>query len=149
MKYIKVNGTELQCARICTRMYFTISKLNYTSTEKYHFFNIDDEMLYISKYADFGPLNLGHVFNYVKKVDRKLQSKMLRNKCIIHIASGRTKQWTNAAFLAAAYRTIKLHKNPEAAVAPLAVFKRKLRSFTVGDRKYKLSIQDFMEGLSK
>ena len=41
-----------------------------------HFFCVDDEFVYESFYADFGPLNLAMLFRYCMKVNKKLKVRI-------------------------------------------------------------------------
>ena len=92
-------------------------------------------MLYENFYADFGPLNLAHIYRYSCKVNKKLkvrqnyglcqlnhhyfQSVSLSKKKIVHYTSMDSRKRVNAAFLAGAYQVLYLKKTPEEAYRPL------------------------------
>lgn len=38
-----------------------------------HFFTVDNDLVYESFFADFGPLNLGHVYAFCNLLDKKLE----------------------------------------------------------------------------
>ena len=55
------------------RLYFATLKSKPKSTAHTHYFCVDDELLYENFYADFGPLNLAHIYRYSCKVNKKLK----------------------------------------------------------------------------
>lgn len=73
------------------------------STQKHHYFTIDDELMYENFYEDFGPLNLAMLYRYCCKVDRKLKNVALLNKKIIHYTTLNSEDRVNAAFLVGSY----------------------------------------------
>lgn len=46
------------------------------STANTHYFSIDDELVYESFYADFGPLNLAMLYRYCQKLNKKLKVRL-------------------------------------------------------------------------
>ncbi|XP_047473611.1 dual specificity protein phosphatase CDC14C-like isoform X2 [Penaeus chinensis] len=89
------------------------------STANTHYFSIDDELVYESFYADFGPLNLAMLYRYCQKLNKKLKSLSLAKKKIVHYTTLDPQKRANAAFLIAAYAIIYLKKTPEEAYKPL------------------------------
>ncbi len=55
------------------KLYFTSVRQPPSHSNSLTFFCIDNEYVYEPFYADFGPLNLGHVYTYWKLVKEKLR----------------------------------------------------------------------------
>ncbi|CAG0895767.1 unnamed protein product, partial [Darwinula stevensoni] len=57
------------------RLFFATLRTNTKprSTANTHYFSVDEELVYESFYADFGPLNLAMLFRYCLKLNKKLQ----------------------------------------------------------------------------
>lgn len=57
------------------RLYFATARstVKPRSTALSHFFSVDDELVYESFYADFGPLNLAMLYRYSVKLNKKLK----------------------------------------------------------------------------
>ncbi|GFX65119.1 dual specificity protein phosphatase CDC14A [Trichonephila clavipes] len=57
------------------RLYFTTiqEKKRPKISVTHHYFCIDEELVYNSFYADFGPLNLAMVYRYYCKLNKKLK----------------------------------------------------------------------------
>uniref|UniRef100_A0ABD2W5G6 protein-tyrosine-phosphatase n=1 Tax=Trichogramma kaykai TaxID=54128 RepID=A0ABD2W5G6_9HYME len=83
------------------------------NTVNTNYFSIDDDLVYENFYADFGPLNLAMVYRYCQKLDRKLRSKMLLKKKIVHYTTTNPEKRVNAAFLMACYAIIYLKQTPD------------------------------------
>ena len=73
------------------------------NTVNTHYFSIDNELVYENFYADFGPLNLAIVYRYCQKVEKKLNTRALSNKKIVHYTTTNPEKRVNAAFLIACY----------------------------------------------
>ena len=56
-----------------------------------------------SFYADFGPVNLGLLYRYCCKVNKKLKSFSLAKKRVVHYTSFDARKRANAAFMISAY----------------------------------------------
>ncbi|CAG5108467.1 Oidioi.mRNA.OKI2018_I69.chr1.g3810.t1.cds [Oikopleura dioica] len=107
------------CELIKDRLYFATLKTKPKSTAHTHYFCIDDEFVYENFYADFGPLNLAHIYRYCCRVNKKLKSASLAKKKIVHYTSLDPRKRVNAAFLAGAYLIIHLRRTPDEAHRPL------------------------------
>ncbi|GFQ72118.1 dual specificity protein phosphatase CDC14A [Trichonephila clavata] len=59
------------------RLYFTTiqEKKRPKISVTHHYFCIDEELVYNSFYADFGPLNLAMVYRYYCKLNKKLKCR--------------------------------------------------------------------------
>ena len=64
-------------------------------------------MYVFSFYADFGPVNLGLLYRYCCKVNKKLKSFSLAKKRIVHYTSFDARKRANAAFMISAYSVSK------------------------------------------
>ena len=58
------------------RLYFATFRSKPRQKQTMHFFCVDDEFVYESFYADFGPLNLAMLFRYCMKVNKKLKVRI-------------------------------------------------------------------------
>ncbi|GAB1598504.1 dual specificity protein phosphatase CDC14C isoform X10 [Argonauta hians] len=101
------------------RLYFATLRGRPRSRTNVHYFSIDDELVYENFYMDFGPLNLGMLYRYCCKLNKKLKSSSLSRKKIIHYTSLDGRKRVNAAFLIGAYAIIYLKMTPEEAYQPL------------------------------
>ncbi|XP_054722708.1 LOW QUALITY PROTEIN: dual specificity protein phosphatase CDC14C-like [Uloborus diversus] len=119
----------------------------------HHYFNVDDELVYESFYADFGPLNLAMLYRYYCKVNKKLKSRTLAKKRIVHYTSTNGEKRTNAAFLIGSYMIIQHGKSPEEAYRPL-IFGGSppflsFRDASVGPSTYHLGLLDCFRAIKK
>jgi len=55
------------------RLYFATLRSKPRSTARTHYFCVDDELVYESFYADFGPLNLAMLYRYCCKLNKKTE----------------------------------------------------------------------------
>jgi cell division cycle 14 len=141
------------CELIKDRLYFATLKSKPKSTAHTHYFSVDEELLYENFYADFGPLNLAHIYRYSCKVNKKLKSVSLSKKKIVHYTSMDARKRVNAAFLAGAYQVLYLKKTPEEAYRPLisggGPQYLPFRDASFGHCTYNLTLLDCLHGLQK
>lgn len=135
------------------RFYFASLRTKPRSTINTHYFSIDEELVYENFYADFGPLNLGMVYRYICKVNKKLKSFSLAKKRIVHYTSIDAKKRANAAVLVGCYEIIFLKKTPEEAYRSLAAGSNvpflPFRDASFGTCTYNLTVLDCLQGLYK
>ena len=83
------------------------------STEKkqIHFFNIDNEFVYWNFFLDFGPLNLGQLARFCKKLNDKLR----KFPVVCFYSNTAPAKRANAIFLICAYQLLYLDRTPEEA----------------------------------
>uniref|UniRef100_A0A8C9XEP8 protein-tyrosine-phosphatase n=1 Tax=Sander lucioperca TaxID=283035 RepID=A0A8C9XEP8_SANLU len=98
------------------RLYFTTLRVKPKNTANTHYFSVDEEFIYESFYADFGPLNLAMLYRYCCKVNMKLKSFTLSRKRLVHYTSHDQKKKANGALLIGAYAVIYLKRSPEEAL---------------------------------
>lgn len=137
------------------RLYFATVRTGVKprSTAHWHYFSIDDELVYESFYADFGPLNLAMLFRYCVKLNKKLQSYVLAQKKIVHYTSIDNKKRVNGAFLIGAYCIVYLKRSSDEAYhslitgsyAPYIPF----RDASFGPCTYNLTLLDCLRGIEK
>ncbi|XP_062868574.1 dual specificity protein phosphatase CDC14AB isoform X2 [Trichomycterus rosablanca] len=135
------------------RLYFATLRSKPKSTANTHYFCTDDEFVYENFYADFGPLNLGVLYRYCCKLNKKLKSFTLTRKRIVHYTSFDQRKRANAAFLIGAYAVIYLKKTPEEAYRALISGSNAsylpFRDASFGNCTYNLTILDCLHGIWK
>ncbi|XP_022087167.1 dual specificity protein phosphatase CDC14AB-like isoform X3 [Acanthaster planci] len=135
------------------RFYFATLRTKPRSTINTHYFNINDELVYENFYADFGPLNLGQLYRYCCKVNKKLKSFSLAKKKIVHYTTFDAKKRANAAYLVGAYSVIYLKKTPEEAYRPLVAGTNPpylpFRDASFGACTYNLTLLDCLKAIDK
>ncbi|XP_022235048.1 dual specificity protein phosphatase CDC14A-like [Limulus polyphemus] len=137
------------------RLYFATLKSTGKpkSTTSIHYFCTEDELTYESFYSDFGPLNLGMLYRYCCKLNKKLKSYSLTKKKIIHYTSCDSKMRVNAAFLIGSYAIIYLKRTPEEAYQPLVGISSPpfipFRDASFGPSTYNLTLLDCFHAVSK
>ncbi|KAK5647169.1 hypothetical protein RI129_002061 [Pyrocoelia pectoralis] len=77
-----------------------------------HYFNIDDELVYLNYYFDFGPLNISCLYKYCCKLNNCLQY-VRGSKRIVHYTTSNPMRRVNAAYLMGCYMILYLHRNPK------------------------------------
>lgn len=141
-------------ARIITeRLYFATLRSKPKSTANTHYFCTDDEFLYENFYADFGPLNLGMLYRYCCKLNKKLKSFTLTRKRIVHYTSFDQRKRSNAAVLIGGYAVIYLKKTPEEAYRALISGSNAsylpFRDASFGNCTFNLTVLDCLQGIRK
>lgn len=142
------NGIEL----IKDRLYFATLRVQPRAYQIAHFFTVDNDLVYESFFADFGPLNLGHVYAFCNLLDKKLEDpKLARKKLFIYTSYDACKR-TNAAFLVGAFMVIRQNKTPEEAFRPFESMQSSFLPFrdaSVGLSTYNVHILDCLKSLYK
>ena len=78
-----------------------------------HFFCIDNELVYWNFFLDFGPLNLGQLTRFCKKLNDKLR----KFPAVCFYSSTDSTKRANAVFLMCAWQMLYLDRTPEQAYA--------------------------------
>lgn len=143
---------DRSCEIIKDRLYFTSHPIVTRKSSNIHFFTIDDEFIYANFFADFGPLNLGMLYRYCMKVNRKLK-KINPYKRILHYTQRDGQKKVNAAFLIGSYCVIYLNKTPED-IHQLLTLKcgpsfLSFRDASLGASTYNLTLLDCLRALKK
>ncbi|KAM4728667.1 dual specificity protein phosphatase CDC14AB-like isoform 2-T2 [Anableps anableps] len=134
------------------RLYFATLRVKPKNTANTHFFSTDEEFIYESFYADFGPLNLAMLYKYCCKVNKKLKSFTMSRKKLVHYTSYDQKKRANAAFLIGAYSVIYLKRSPDEAYRTLSGNNTPFLPFrdaAVGEVTFNLTVLDCLQGLRK
>lgn len=135
------------------RLYWVTNMVsNRPSAPETHFFSLDNDLVYESFFADFGPLNLGNTYRYCELLKGKMSDTLLANKRIVHYTCIDIHKRANAAYLMVAFCVVILGWSPEAAAglfehlqSPLLPF----RDATYGTCSFPLTIMDCARGLNK
>jgi cell division cycle 14 len=118
-----------------------------TATE--HFFSTDETLVYERFFADFGPLNLGMLYQYCALVRGKLEKEKERR--VIHVCSTHEHMRANAAYLIGSYMIIFENKTPEEAYLPFVGSPQLIHfrdaAFTICT--YNLTVLDCLRGVSR
>uniref|UniRef100_A0A8C8HCN6 Dual specificity protein phosphatase CDC14A n=2 Tax=Oncorhynchus tshawytscha TaxID=74940 RepID=A0A8C8HCN6_ONCTS len=148
-EYVLLGASEF----IKDRLYFATLRTKPKTTANSHYFSTDDEFLYENFYADFGPLNLGMLYRYCCKLNKKLKSFTHSRKRVIHYTSYDQRKRANAAVLIGAYSVIYLKRSPEEAYRSLISGNNTaylpFRDAALGDCTYNLTILDCLQGIRK
>uniref|UniRef100_UPI003AAF73C5 dual specificity protein phosphatase CDC14AB-like n=1 Tax=Centroberyx gerrardi TaxID=166262 RepID=UPI003AAF73C5 len=135
------------------RLYFATLRVKPKNTANTHYFSSDDEFIYESFYADFGPLNLAMLYRYCCKLNKKLKSFTISRKKLVHYTSYDQKRRANAAVLIGAYAVIYLKRSPEEAYRTLISGNNTVylpfRDAAVGECSYNLTVFDCLQGIRK
>ncbi|XP_034935865.1 dual specificity protein phosphatase CDC14C-like [Chelonus insularis] len=145
-------GTEL----IKERFYFVTLKCDKIlgNTQDFHYFSIDNELVYENFYADFGPLNLAMLYRYCCKVEKILETPAFKKKIIVHYTTLNSEKRVNAAFLAGSYAILYLKKTADEVYElltntynsqPYIMF----RDASIGPPCYQISLKDCLNAIEK
>lgn len=66
---------HMQVLFFLDKFYFTTVVPQRPDPNATHYFTVEDELTYEPFFADFGPLNLGHVYSYCRFLDQKIKVK--------------------------------------------------------------------------
>uniref|UniRef100_A0A3Q1B0X3 Cell division cycle 14A n=1 Tax=Amphiprion ocellaris TaxID=80972 RepID=A0A3Q1B0X3_AMPOC len=134
------------------RLYFATVRVKPKNSASTHYFSTDEEFIYESFYADFGPLNLAMLYRYCCKLNKKLKSMISRKK-LVHYTSYDQKKRANAAVLIGAYAVIYLKRSPEEAYRTLISGNNAgympFRDAAVGECSFNLTVLDCLQGIRK
>ncbi|XP_032421478.1 dual specificity protein phosphatase CDC14AB-like [Xiphophorus hellerii] len=142
-----------QAEFIKDRLYFATLRVKPKNTANTHFFSTDEEFIYESFYADFGPLNLAMLYKYCCKLNKKLKSFTMSRKKLVHFTSYDQKKRANAAFLIAAYSVIYLKRSPDEAYRTLISGNNTpylpFRDAAAAESTFNLTVLDCLQGIRK
>ncbi|XP_071346289.1 dual specificity protein phosphatase CDC14AB-like isoform X1 [Trachinotus anak] len=148
-EYEQCGASEL----IKDRLYFATLRVKPKNTANTHYFSVDEEFIYESFYADFGPLNLAMLHRYCCKLNKKLKSFTMSRKKLVHYTSYDQKKRANAAVLIGAYAVIYLKRSPEEAYRTLISGNNTgylpFRDAAVGECSFNLTVLDCLQAIRK
>ncbi|KAJ3599038.1 hypothetical protein NHX12_033001 [Muraenolepis orangiensis] len=135
------------------RLYFATLRSKPRSTANTHYFCTDEEFIYENFYADFGPLNLGVLYRYCSKLNKKLKSFTLTRKRIVHYTTFDQRKRANAAVLIGCFAVIYLKKTPEEAYRALIsgtnAFYLPFRDASLVNCSFNLTVLHCLQGVCK
>jgi len=132
------------------RLYWVATNQIPKNTQDFHFFSIDNELVYEPFFADFGPLNLSSTFRYCKLVKAILDDAQLMNKKIVHFTSQCPKKRANAAYLMGCFQIMVLKRTADVAYRPFSNIRPPFLPFrdaTCGICTYHCTVLDCLKGL--
>ncbi|KIL00289.1 hypothetical protein PAXRUDRAFT_286448 [Paxillus rubicundulus Ve08.2h10] len=116
----------------------------------YYYFTIDDQLLYLSFFQDWGPLNLAMVYKACILIHELLEDKDLQSYRLVLYSSDDSRRKANAALLMALYVMIVQRRAPWEAFHPIAELEfMPFRDAGRGLSDFNLSIQDCLWGMWK
>ncbi|KAG5339357.1 hypothetical protein C0989_004599 [Termitomyces sp. Mn162] len=116
----------------------------------YYYFTIDDQLLYLSFFQDWGPLNLAMVYKACILIHELLEDKELASHRLVLYSSNDPRRKANAALLMALYVMIVQRRAPWEAFHPIAEMEfMPFRDAGRGPSDFNLSIQDCLWGVWK
>lgn len=149
-----VDVVQDQAEIIKNRLYFaTVASHPTHPYPGYHLFSTDNELVYGSYNADFGPLNLAMLYRFCDLLNRKLRLPSLENMRIVYYCDEEVCKRTNAAFLIGSYAILYLGKTADEAYLSIVVGSRTVfkpfRDASAGPSTYNLSLLDTLHAVEK
>ncbi|KAJ7162573.1 phosphoprotein phosphatase [Mycena crocata] len=119
-------------------------------TATYYYFTIDDQLLYLSFFQDWGPLNIAMVYKACILIHELLEDKDLSPHRLVLYSSDDPKRKANAALLLALFIMIVQRRAPWEAFHPIAELEfMPFRDAGRGPSDFSLNIQDCLWGIWK
>ncbi|KIY71833.1 phosphatases II [Cylindrobasidium torrendii FP15055 ss-10] len=119
-------------------------------TASYYYFTIDDQLLYLSFFQDWGPLNMAQVYRACILIHELLEDADLSEHRIVLYSSDDPRRKANAALLMALYVLIVQRRLPWDAFQPIAEVEfMPFRDAGRGPSDFNLNIQDCIWGIWK
>ncbi|KAJ7873331.1 tyrosine protein phosphatase [Mycena olivaceomarginata] len=119
-------------------------------TATYYYFTIDDQLLYLSFFQDWGPLNIAMVYKACILIHELLEDKDLSPHRLVLYSSDDPKRKANAALLLALFIMIVQRRAPWEAFHPIAELEfMPFRDAGRGPSDFNLNIQDCLWGIWK
>ncbi|CAE6445627.1 unnamed protein product [Rhizoctonia solani] len=116
----------------------------------YYYFCIDDRLLYLSFFEDWGPLNLAQVYRACILIHELLQDANLKRHRIVLYSSSDPRRRANSALLMALYCMIVQRRTPWEVFYPIAEVEfMPFRDAGRGRSDFHLGIQDCLWGVWK
>ncbi|KAG9079621.1 cell division control protein 14 [Ceratobasidium sp. UAMH 11750] len=116
----------------------------------YYYFSIDDRLVYLSFFEDWGPLNLAQVYRACILIHELLQDTNLKRHRIVLYSSSDPRRRANSALLMALYCMIVQRRTPWEVFYPIAEIEfMPFRDAGRGRSDFHLGIQDCLWGIWK
>eukprot|EP00002_Diphylleia_rotans_P019911 TRINITY_DN3850_c0_g1_i3.p1 TRINITY_DN3850_c0_g1~~TRINITY_DN3850_c0_g1_i3.p1 ORF type:complete len:477 (-),score=53.02 TRINITY_DN3850_c0_g1_i3:601-2031(-) len=132
------------------RFYFASLRITPRDNERATFFSIDNQLVYLHFFHDFGPLNLGQLYRFCQIVKTRLQDA--RGRRVYMYSSVDPHKRANAAFLIGGYLVICHDYSPEDAMRPFVSIQSQLTPFrdaSYGTCTFPLMMIECFKGLWK
>jgi len=132
------------------RLYWAAVQAIPKNNNSYHYFSIDQELVYEPFFADFGPLNLSCTYRYCKLLKAILDDPQLAGKRIVHFCSQDPKKRANAAYLVCCFLVMMCRKQSDIAYRPFVNIRPPFLPFrdaTCGICNYHCTVLDCIKGL--
>ncbi|SPO31708.1 related to CDC14 - dual specificity phosphatase [Ustilago trichophora] len=121
-----------------------------TNPARLHWFNIDHDLVYLSFWFDWGPLNVGMFYRFCLHVHHMLTDPDMQDATLVLYTTDAPAQKANAALLATLYAMIIGKVTPADAFYPISEVEFKpFRDAGYGRADYNLSIQDILYGVHR
>ncbi|KAI6656698.1 Dual specificity protein phosphatase CDC14A isoform X2 [Oopsacas minuta] len=132
------------------RLYFASLRARPNNNRTYHFFSIDDELVYEPFYADFGPFNLAMVYKYCMKIQQKLNNPALSRMKLVHYTSFDNRRRANSLFLIGSYLILYCNYTAEEAFQPFNTFTlQPFRDASYGPCMFNLTLLPCLQAIQK
>ncbi|CAO1627990.1 unnamed protein product [Jaminaea pallidilutea] len=116
----------------------------------FYWFNIDEDLVYLSFFEDWGPLNVALFYRFCMHVHQLLNDESLSGKALVFFSSSHPHRKANASLLAAMYSMIIDHITPADAFHPFSEIEFKpFRDAGYGRADYCLNMQDVLYGVHR
>lgn len=113
-------------------------------------FNIDEDLVYLSFFEDWGPLNVALFYRFCMHVHQLLNDETYASKSFVFYTSNHPHRKANASLLAAMYSMIIDRIEPADAFHPFSQIEFKpFRDAGYGRADYCLTIQDVLYGVHR
>ncbi|CAM9234495.1 unnamed protein product, partial [Choristocarpus tenellus] len=116
------------------------------------FFQTDDSLVYQHFFADFGPLHLGHIYAFSRRLREILENPEHLGKTIFYYSSDHLHRRSNSAVLILSYSVLRLGRTPEEAYGPFLGLQPPLipfRDAAFGICTYHLSVLDCVRAVHR
>lgn len=121
-----------------------------TKPSRLHWFNIDHDLVYLSFWFDWGPLNVGMFYRFCLHVHHMLTDPDMQDATLVLYTTDAPAQKANAALLVTLYAMIIGKVTPSDAFYPISEVEFKpFRDAGYGRADYNLSIQDILYGVHR
>ncbi|CBQ71454.1 related to CDC14-dual specificity phosphatase [Sporisorium reilianum SRZ2] len=121
-----------------------------TNPSRLHWFNIDHDLVYLSFWFDWGPLNVGMFYRFCLHVHHMLTDPDMHDATLVLYTTDAPAQKANAALLVTLYAMIIGKVTPADAFYPISELEFKpFRDAGYGRADYNLSIQDILYGVHR
>ncbi|KAF8579044.1 phosphatases II [Ramaria rubella] len=117
---------------------------------QYYYFTIDDSLVYLSFFEDWGPLNIAMVYKACILIHELLEDKEMKSHRLVLYSTDDPRRKANAALLMALFVMIVQRQAPWEAFHPIAELEfMPFRDAGRGRSDFNLSIQDCLWGVWK